>query len=69
MYDGFSIACGCTCRKCGGKLKLEGHADAIGSHFCINCQDYVQSTPYPCRERTPAKIQKRQQKIDKAGVK
>lgn len=68
-YDGFSIACGCACSRCGCGLKLEGYADAHGNHFCIQCNDYVQPRAGTfCRQRTPAKVQKRQAEIDEAGV-
>lgn len=41
MYDGFQIECGCTCKRCGSGVLLEGLEDADGQHYCPSCDDYV----------------------------
>lgn len=61
-YDGFSLACGCPCRGCGGPTRLEGYNDANGTHYCPVCDDYV-PTAGPCPQRAPARVLARQAMI------
>ena len=52
----FRISCGCTCRRCGRNVVLEGYEDADGNHYCASCDDYVSASPGRCAERTEAKV-------------
>jgi hypothetical protein len=62
-YNGYRLACHCTCARCGRETVLEGFDDADGCHYCYNCDDYVSVTTV-CPARTPEKVQARQARID-----
>ena len=65
-YEGYRVACGCTCRQCGHAVVLEGVADADGAHYCTRCENYVSVNRVSSDAHSIRAVERRQRAIDRA---